>query len=283
MPGEIGDPVRTDYGYHVIRLDNRQAAETRELSEVEGEIETRLRQEKAATLLTERVLALGEEAEGARSLDALTGDYPLLIPQESDFFSRGDPVAGPGSTPLATLAFDLEIGAVGGPVRLPTGYAFIEVLEERAPHVPEFETIREQVMATLEGERAKSLAHAAGRSLRDRVADGQTVPTDPTPLERWFRGSPLSVAGMLPAAEETLFGATIGEVVGPLEAERGYAVVRINGKEGFSETTFREQKEPFRNQLAEEKKQRIWAAFVGAAGERYDIRIDRQALNDLIG
>ena len=283
MPGEISDPVRTDYGYHVIRLDSRQAAETRELSEVEGEIETRLRQEKAATLLTERVLELGERTGGADSLDNLTSDYPLLIPQESDFFSAGDSVAGPGSAELSTLAFDLEIGAVGGPIRLPTGYAFVQVLDERPPHVPEFAEIREQVIATLEGEQAKSLVEEAGQTLRDHVAGGQTVDTDPTPLERWFRGSPLGVAGMLPGAEETVFGAAVGAVVGPLEADRGYAVVRINGKEGFSEATFEEQKEPFRAQMAEEKKQRIWAAFVGAAGERYNIRIDRQALNALIG
>ena len=283
MPGEISDPVRTDYGWHVVRLDSRQPAETRELSEVEGEIESRLRQEKAGDLLTERVLELGERVGGADSLDDLTRDYPLLIPQESDFFSTGDSIAGPGSAELSTLAFELDIGAVGGPVRLPTGYGFVEVLEERPPHVPEFEDIREQVTAELEEERARSLVEEAGQALRDRVAAGQTVETDPTPLERWFRGSPLGIAGTLPDAEERVFGAEVGDIVGPLEADRGYAVVRINGKEGFSERVFDEQKEPFRAQMAEEKKQRIWSAFVSAAGERYEIRIDRQALNDLIG
>lgn len=283
MPGEISDPVRTDYGWHVVRLDTRQPAETRELSEVEGEIESRLRQEKAGDLLTERALALEERVGGADSLDELTRDHPLLIPQESDFFAVGDPVAGAGSGELSALAFELEIGAVGGPIRLPTGYAFVEVLEERPPHVPAFEDIREQVIAELEEERARSLAEEAGQALRDRVAEGRTVETDPTPLERWFRGSPLGIAGMLPDHEETVFAAEVGDVVGPLEADRGYAIVRINAREGFAEATYEEQKEPFRAQMAEEKKQRIWAAFVGAAGERYEIRIDRQALNDLIG
>ena len=210
MPGEISDPVRTDYGWHVVRLDSRQPAETRELSEVEGEIESRLRQEKAGDLLTERALALEERVGGADSLDELTRDHPLLIPQESDFFAVGDPVAGAGSAQLSALAFELEIGAVGGPIRLPTGYAFVEVLEERPPHVPAFEDIREQVIAELEEERARSLAEEAGQALRDRVADGRTVETDPTPLERWFRGSPLGIAGMLPDHEETVFSAEVG-------------------------------------------------------------------------
>lgn len=283
MPGEISDPIRTDYGFHVVRLESRRPAETREMSEVEGEIESRLRQERAATLLTERVLELEERLGGADSLDELARDHPLLIPQESDFFSAGDAVAGPGSAEVSTLAFELEIGGVGGPIRLPTGFAFIEVLEERPPHVPEFDDIRERVIADLEGEQAKSLAMEASRDLRDQVSGGQPAEIDPTPLETWFRGSPLGSAGLLPQAEEAIFAAQAGEVVGPLDAGRGYAVVRINGKDGFSEASFEEQKEPFRAQMAEEKKQRIWMSFVGAAAERYNIRIDRQALNALIG
>ena len=283
MPGEISDPVRTDYGFHVVRLESRRPAETRELSEVEGEIESSLRREKAATLLTERVLELEEQIGGARTLEDLTGDYPLLIPQESEFFAAGEPVAGTGSFEVSALAFDLEIGAVGGPVRLPTGFAFIEVLEERPPHIPEFEDIRDQVIAEISEERAKSLASEAGETLRDRVAAGQIVETDPIPLETWFRGSPLGAAGLLPGAEGTIFAADAGEVIGPLEADHGYAIVRINGKDGFSEVTFEDQKEPFRAQMAAEKKQRIWSAFVSAAADRYNIRIDRQALNALIG
>ena len=283
MPGEISDPVRTDYGFHVIRLDDRRPAETKDISEVEEEIEGRLRREKAATLLTERVVELEERVAGADSLEELTRDYPLLIPQESDFFGAGDALAGPGSLELSSVAFETGIGAVGGPVRLPTGFAFLEVLEERPRHVPQFDEIRDAVLAGLETERAKTLALEAGASLRERIAGGQSVETDPTALDRWFRGSPLGAAGLLPAAEETIFAAPAGEVIGPLEADRGYAVVRVNGTEGFAESSFEEQQEPFRAQLAEEKKQRVWAAFVNAATERYSIRIDRQALNALIG
>ena len=283
MPGEISDPVRTDYGFHVVRLESRRPAETRELSEVEGEIESRLRREKAADLLTERILELGERVGGARTLEDLASDYPLLIPQESDFFAAGDFMAGLGSAEASTLAFDTEIGAVGGPVRLATGYAFIQVLEERPPHIPEFDEIKDTVIAELQGERARSLTAEAGQALRDQVAAGQTVETDPIPFETWFRGSPLGAAGLVPSAEETIFASEAGEVIGPLEAERGVAVIRINSKEGFSEASFEEQKEPFRSQMAEEKKQRTWSAFVSAAAERHEIRIDRQALNALIG
>lgn len=282
-PGQISDPIRTDYGFHVIRLESRQPAETKDLSEVEGEIETRLRQEKAGELLTERVLELGERTASADSLEEIADGHPLLIPQESDYFAEEGVVAALGSAEAARLAFELEIGAVGGPVRLPTGFGFIEVIEERPPHTPEFEQVRGQAMAELRDERARALVREDALTLRGRLAAGETTQTDPTPLATWFRGSPLGPGGVLPAAEAAIFAAEAGEIVGPLEAASGYVLVRVNTRAGYDSELFEEQQEPFRAQLAEEKKQRIWSSFVAAAVERYDIRIDRQALNTLIG
>ncbi len=289
MPGETSDPIRTDYGFHVVRLESRRPAETREISEVEGEIETRLRREKAAELLDERVLALGSRVESADALEEITetieitDGYPLLIPQESGFFGEGEEIAEIGSAEAARLAFELEIGAVGGPVRLSTGFAFIEVIEERPPHIPDFEEIREDVLAELRSERARALANEAALSLAERIAAEESSDTDPIPLENWFRGSALGAAGVLAAEEEAIFEAEVGAVVGPLESDRGFAVLRVNGRDGYDPDAFADQQESFRAQLAEEKKQRIWAAFVGAAVERYRIRIDREAIGALIG
>ena len=283
MPGEISDPIRTDYGFHVVRLDDRQPAETRELSEVEEEIESRLRRERAGELLNERILELGERAGRAGALEDLAEGHPLLIPQESDFFPEDGEVAELGSAEAARLAFALEVGAVGGPVRLANGFAFIEVIEARPPQTPGFDEIRERVTAELRDERAKALALRAALALKDRLLAGETGETDPIALETWFRGSPLGAAGPVPAEEEAIFGAAAGALIGPLEADGGHALVRVNGSDGYVPETFEEQKEPFRTQMAEEKKQRTWSSFVAAAVERYDIRIDQEAVNALIG
>ncbi len=282
-PGEISDPVRTDYGFHVVRLESLQPAETRELADVEDEIAARLRQEKARELLDARVIELEERVPGADSLEELAEGYPLLVPQEAEPFAEADPVAELGSVEASGLAFALAVGEVGGPVRLPAGFAFLEVVEALPPRVPEFEEIEAEVIAGIEDERAMERAERAAVALRDRVAAGESVETDPVAVESWFRGSPLGAAGALPAAEDAVFAAAPGEGVGPLAAERGYAVVRVGETRGFAAETLAEQRETFRAELQEEKKQRIWAAYLGAASERFEIRVDRQALYALIG
>lgn len=283
QPGEISEPIRTDYGFHVVALHSLEPAETQELTEVQDDIEMRLRREKAAELLTERVLELEQRAPRAGRLEDLLAEHPLVMIQESDFFGEGEVVFELASAEAAAAAFRAGIGDVVGPVRLATGVAFLEVAEERAAHVPEFEGVREDVTSALSGERALGLARTDAEAIRAAAAGGEAPETDPTPLPSWFRGSPLGGAGLVPAAEEMVFGAGAGEIVGPFETERGYAVVRVNEVSGFDEAAFAEQKEPFRAQMAEEKKARIWSAFLAGIEGRYDIRIDRQALNALIG
>lgn len=282
-PGEISDPVRTDYGFHIVRLETRQAAETQDLSEVEADIRAQIQQEKSAERLNELVIELEGRAPGAGDLEDLGRGYPLLIPQESDFFAADGSVPALDSAEAAAGAFALEVGEVGGPVRLANGFVFFEVAEERPPQVPGFEEVKEALLEDLRNEAAMEAAEAAAAELAAAVAAGEPTEEDPAALESWFRGSPLGAAGRLEREEERIFAASVGEVVGPIAVEDGYAVVRVNGLAGFAEEVFEEQKETFRAQLAEEKKSRLWAAFLGAAQERHSVRIDRRALHDLIG
>lgn len=282
-PGEISDPVRTDYGFHIVRLETRQAAETQALAEVEEDIRAAIRQEKSAERLDELVIELERRAPGAGSLEDLGRGYPWLVPQESDLFSAEESVPALGSAEVAARAFELEAGEVGGPVRLANGFAFFEVVERRPPEVPPFEEAKERLLEELRHEAAMDAAAAAAAEVAASVDAGERTAEDPAAFESWFRGSPLGAAGLLGRAEERIFAAAVGEVVGPIALEDGYAVIRVNGLAGFAESVFEEQKETFRAQLAEEKKGRLWTAFVGAAQDRHSVRIDRRAIHDLIG
>ncbi len=283
MPGEISEPIRTDYGFHVVRLESLEPAETQELSEVQEDIETRLRREKATERLNTRVLELETLVPGADRLEELTDDSPLVMIQESGFFGEEGVVFELASAEAAASAFALDLGEVAGPIRLAAGFAFLEVMEEREPHVPDFETVRNDVMSQIRNERAMDLARDDAEAILAAIASGEAPETDPTPALDWFRGSSLGAAGVLPAVENAIFEAAPDAMLGPFDAGRGYAVIRVNEVEPYDAAAFEEQKESFRAQMGEEKKARIWNAFLAGIEGRYEIRIDRQALNALIG
>ncbi len=282
-PGEVSDPIRTSDGFHIVLLESQVPGETTELADVEAEIESILREEKAQELLADRIPELTRLAADADGLDAIAARYPLMIPQESSAFAAGEAVPELGSAALGDLAFELDAGEVGGPARLPNGFALIERIEEEPAHIPDFEDVEEQVKEDIRSERALALAREAADELFQTLESGATPDTDPTPLAAWYRGRPLDAAGAIPLDEDRLFAAEPGSIPPPIAAENGFAVVRVLERNGFSDEEFEAAQESFREELLFERRNLLWAAFVEAAAERHEVRIDEQALNDLIG
>ena len=56
------DPVKTQFGYHVIYLEEKKAGKTRAFTEVKSFIEQRLKMEKFKTIMEKKMLALKESA-----------------------------------------------------------------------------------------------------------------------------------------------------------------------------------------------------------------------------
>jgi len=61
--GEISEPVKTQYGYHVIYLEDKKTKKTRPFSEVKPFIEQRLKMEKFKTIIQAKMKALQEKAD----------------------------------------------------------------------------------------------------------------------------------------------------------------------------------------------------------------------------
>src|SRR3984957_19828296 len=92
--GQISDLVKSSYGFHIIRVDDKQEAHMKTLDEVKDEIEPVLKQQKAQQMAQKQAEALlsSAKAEGLDAAAAAKG-APVI---NSDFFGGKDRLPGLG-------------------------------------------------------------------------------------------------------------------------------------------------------------------------------------------
>ena len=110
QPGQTSDLVRSQFGFHIIRVIEKKAGATRPLDEVRPQIQEQLAQQQADLQVGDRAAPAEARIKDPGDLAEAAGEQGLMV-QESGFFQRGDPVPGLGD------------GAAGGrprPSRWPT-------------------------------------------------------------------------------------------------------------------------------------------------------------------
>lgn len=144
-PGAPPQLVKTDFGFHVIRVEERKPAEERSFDEAAREIaEELLRQDRAAALAQQRADALEEAVRGGRSLVDAARSLDLDI-QRPDWISRRPDgfVPGVGASPeLLTTAFTLTAEQPTSPrvFEVDGKRVLIELLERRTTTAEELTT-----------------------------------------------------------------------------------------------------------------------------------------------
>lgn len=280
--GEVSDVVQTQFGFHIIKVTDREEPLRRPLDDVREEVRAAIVQTKASELMEQAVDSAAQKLDAAGSIDSLVASYDRLVPEETPWFSETDTLPQLGnSLEPAQVAFEIDVGEVSPPIRLGNGYAFLQVLEERPAGIPDFEDV---VAAAKERwTKSQSLARAKERAqeLRARLAaspddlpEGVTIES----TENFFRGTQLPEPGRSAALPVRVFEMPLGELSEPIPAANGYVIVRVLSRSGFSEADFEEQQDRFREQLADERRSRIWSGFLTSLRSRYTIRVDWQTI-----
>lgn len=286
--GATSELVRSTYGYHIIKVTDREVAFTQPLENVQEQIQGVLSQEKATATMEAAIESAAESLRAAGSIDALTAKYPLLVPQDTPFFGAEEPLPQLGNSVEATrLAFTTDILKITPAIPLGPGggYVFLQVLEEREASVAPFTDVQNEARQQLRDQRAMELARTGAHDMHEELmgegGDGSDI--EFLTNESYFRGSQLPEAGRSAAVEARAFEMPVGELSPPLVSDNGYVLIRVVEKSGFDAEDFTEQRASFEEQILNERRSQMWGAFVQNLQSRYDVQIDWQAIRGITG
>lgn len=160
-PGAISEPVRTEFGWHVIKLEGIEPGSVRSFDDVRAELEPEYRRAQAEELFSDMQDQLDTEAfEAGGDLARVAESLALDIQTVPDFTRSGGGVLG-ASPDLIEAVFDPEVvsGQALRTVELAPGRVVaLKVAAYEPPRERPLEEVRDQVTAAVALEQARQAA-----------------------------------------------------------------------------------------------------------------------------
>jgi len=172
-PGQVSDLIKTVYGIHILKLEDKQMAHLQSFGEVKDSILVELEKQRVADaqdkLADDLLLGLRLKPDAFEDVVRKAG----LEPQMSPLFRYGQAVAdlGSGDT-FENLAFQLHKGEVGTPISVPKGQAIIQLADIVPEHVPTLEEVRTRAEEDYRTEQSKVLAGDKAKQFAAQVKTG---------------------------------------------------------------------------------------------------------------
>lgn len=170
--GEVSEPVRTQFGYHLIKVEQKTEQKQQTFEEAKADVVNFLKRDKALELsYKDADNSLMDLEQKKTDWDALAKTHPgkttgLLTAKERD--ASIPPVRG-----FMEALFEMPTGRIGQVIETPAGAMIISVAESRPAEIPPFEMIRSEVEAKYRiVESARLAKEAAARFSADAAAKG---------------------------------------------------------------------------------------------------------------
>src|SRR5579863_3925583 len=220
--GQISDLVKSSYGFHIIRLDDKQDAHMKSLDEVKSTIEPILKHQKGLQLAQKKADDLLKQAR-AQGLDAAAAAQGIPV-VTTDFFSRKDMLPGLGpANQFMDAVFTAEDKAPPDVAPASQGIAVFQLLGIKPPSTPTFQEIRSKIEQEFLNERSSVLLSQKVQELSDRAKAEHDLKRAAKELGATLKTSDLVAPdgqvpdiGSMSGQASVAFSLKPGEISGPL-------------------------------------------------------------------
>jgi peptidyl-prolyl cis-trans isomerase D len=288
QPGQVSDLVKTQFGFHIIKVTGKRPAVTRSLDQVKGQIEDTLRLEKARAEATRLATEMAKDIKTPADLDTVAKAHGLTV-SDSGLFSRDEPLAGLGFAPAVTNeAFTLDKGKVSGMITTNQGYAFIAVTDVKPSYLPKLDEVKDKVRDAVIKAKAVDVARAKAAAMAKAAttnfaAAARAAGVEVKTTDLITRGAALPEVGVSQKVDDAAFALKTGETSAPIDTDNAVVVVHVRDRQDILPQGLDNDRENLRNELTQQRANEFFSAYMAKAKQKMKIQYNEQTLNRLIG
>jgi peptidyl-prolyl cis-trans isomerase D len=287
-PGETSGLVKSQFGYHIIKVVDKRAANTRSFADVKGQIEDQIKFEKAQAEATKVAEEVAKEVKEPGDLDAIAKKRSFTV-GDSGLFSRDEPLAGLGFAPaVANEAFTLAQGKVSGELRTGTGYAWITVVEIKPSAVPKLDEVRDKVKDDVIRTKAVDVAKAkaatmAAAAKNNFAAAAKAAGVDVKSTDFVTRTAALPEVGVSSVVDDAVFALKAGETTAPISTDNAVVVARVKERQDITPDEMAKARPNLRAELVNQRGSEFFGAYMNKAKDRLKVTVNDDALRVILG
>ncbi len=286
--GEISNIVETQFGFHIMQLEDIQPANITPLAGAKSAIENKLKKQQALNSAFEKANEAYEKIIFAGSLAKYAENFKVRL-AETDFFTQTAPPAALANEPaVIDTTFSLKKGELSSIIDSPEGYTILFVADRKEPAIPALAEVKEQVAKDFVAAEAKTLCQKDAEETLAALRGGKDVDFSQKMQEK---GVPVHASEYFSRTTRTSKDLpqeviTVGLTLNAsstypekvITADNAFYLCRFKDKKDVGDNDGQARK-AFEAQLAMEKKKELMDAWIDYLTKSGKITINEKYLN----
>ncbi len=283
--GEVAGPVRTRFGWHLIKVEKVNEASRKPFEEVKDQIREKIALTEARTLAFDEAGAVYDVSFEGDDLVKAAKERDLQLKTTGFFTRSGPPEDVQNRVEFAKAAFDLRPMEISDIKEFSDGYYLLQVLEKKPSEIPEFEAVADEVRADVIRDKKDQMAEADAKAFLEAVRSGSES------MEQMGRaeGRPMQSTGFFKRGQQIPQIGYAQEISGaaflltkdapfaeaPLSGPIGYYVIRLRERREPAADGFKDQKAAIEQNLRRQKEQRAFGEWLERVKAESEITIEQ--------